>query len=925
MSSGGRSAPEWFGGGTGTAPGINSVEKDAIHRGSKKKHRRSKSDTSYLKSSSRKAAERERRERSKDKIKSKKHRRGRSKDIATNLVAEDAEIRLKVQRHETKPSSSSMNNDGTNSRDHRKLKTSHKRSKTLPHQQQKRGSFIERILGFGRSDNTPKDSEQQSVEPPGTASSLHFHVHKIEEKIDPEELHPFAPPTAVLPPARHNLSYFEAPPKPEDRDGYHQPHLAVISDQRAYVHSKSNSPNTTSAVIDHDAESDDLLTYSDDDTANSITYNPYQQPIAPSPLYPSYQTNEYYRNHESYQVMQQQRLIALSHAQPNAKANDRANSGRNSFNTYGSINDSGIDSLPPLHHKLPSIQDRFFPITSRDSNDMYISETDTLTSAHTQETYPNFDNFYFKRMKPNENIPISPPTSPNETENLLGPTQEDINAEKQEISPNSVNDLLDLDITSHRVNIKLNDEFTSSGNEVFCSTTIDDTTPAMMDQLSQKLSSNKVDNISDNSESSNRKTPPPSKSHSSGNANGINKAPTTQIQNIQKSHPPPPISSVQIVRTSGTETTVGSKSSSSPYNTMLKKSSSSSSHKIELATLSRKEKKRLRAKFDRAEKIEDYVQYLLHEHSGDDTFRLENTHENYSSLNARFFPPSQAARDVFFTVLFLIQYAIVFFLAFNNADETMLHSGKIVTDNDAYTLNTDDPFATGYIPNDNSSPISIWAKDIYVDYTNAVQLACITALYSTVLSALAIGMMMILNTAFIPTVLCVTVLACIGAGTIMALSPYTVMPVVALAALAISLAYSIVVWDRIPFATTNLHTALICIKSSADILVAGFAMMLVAFFWTILWMVAFLGIYDHYLDNADHELSNSISWYGLSVSLGMVLSYVWTFNVILVCRVIEDWFFSFIFRFVSPNFFIHSIECCACYCGRNSRIMVDKR
>lgn len=887
MSSGGRNAPEWFGGGTGPAPGISSIEKDTMHRGSKKKHRRSKSDTSYLKSSSRKAAERERRERSKEKSKSKKHRRGKSRDIATNSIVEDAEDAFKAQRLETKPNSSSLINDGTNSRNHRKEKTSHKRSNTMPHQMQKKGSFIERIFGLGRSDNSPKNSEQQSVEPTGTASSIHFHVHKIEEKIDPEELlHPLAPPTSVLPSAQHNLPYLEAPPKPEDRGGYHPSHLTVISNQRAYVHPKSNSPNTTSGVIDHGAESDDLLTYSDDDTANSISYHPYQQPIAPSSLYPTYQTNEYNRNHESYQVLQQQRLIALSHAQPNAKTNYRANSNSNGMNTYGSINDLGIDLLPPLHRdqqKISHKQDRFFMLTNRESNDFYISEDDTLTSAHTQETYRNLDNFYFERIKHNENMPISPRTLPNETEHLLGPTQEDINAEKQESSPNSVNDLLDLDITNHRGNLKLDDGLKSSGNQVFGSTNIDDTTGAMMDQLSQKSSSNKDDNISASSGSSNRKTPPPNRSHSSDSANGSNKAPPTLIQNIEK---PPPISSVQIFRTSGTETTVGSNSSSSPHTTMLKKSSSSSSHKIQLAALSRKEKKRLRKKIDRAEKIEDYVQFLLHEHNGDDTFLLESTHENYSNLNARFFPQSEKARDVFFSFLFLIQFAIVVFLAFNNADETMLHNVKTVTDEDPYMYNTDDPFATGYLPNDNSSPISIWAKDIYVDYTNAVQLACITALYSTVLSALAIGMMMILNSAFIPTVLCVTVLACIGAGTIMALSPYTVMPVVALAALAISLAYSIVVWDRIPFATTNLHTALVCIKSSADILLAGFAMMLIAFFWTIIWMVAFLGIYDHYLDNADHELRRSISWDGLSVSLGMILSYIWTFNVILVCRMI---------------------------------------
>ena len=151
------------------------------------------------------------------------------------------------------------------------------------------------------------------------------------------------------------------------------------------------------------------------------------------------------------------------------------------------------------------------------------------------------------------------------------------------------------------------------------------------------------------------------------------------------------------------------------------------------------------------------------------------------------------------------------------------------------------------------------------------------------MTALSIGIMMILSTSFIPTVLCGAVLICIVSFSVMvALSPYTVLPVLALAALLISLGYSIVVWDQIPFAASNFQIALVGIKSSADILLAGFTMMLVSFLWTITWMVAFLGIYDHYLDNAQHELKSNITWVGLSISLAMLISYIWTFQVILV-------------------------------------------
>jgi hypothetical protein len=562
---------------------------------------------------------------------------------------------------------------------------------------------------------------------------------------------------------------------------------------------------------------------------------------------------------------------------------------------------------------------------------MYISEDDTMSSYHTQETYRNVDNFYFDRTRSSE-VSLFPPThsSSEDDEGLLFLSDKDRERErKREESKlsTSMTERNDLDLTSHRANklidLNIDDAFAVVSNEGGGSDhqQIDVAVSEGIEKIyrksskGSKTSSNHYggeDTHSISSSSSEFMTPTGNSRHSHssgsghGNGNGIYNNRNNRIQSpiqssiqqplptsAKSSSPPPPISSLHIIRKSnttiGTATTMGNSgsSTSSPHLGRIKQSLSSSSQ--QQPRLSRKEIKRLRKRIEQAEEKEDYVQYLLRDGHNDSLDWSGHVPEEIQGMNrgVAFFPKeNNKPRDFPFAVLFLAQLSTIILVATRYAGETMLNNASVdthTTEEEEMMLN-DDPFSSGPpLPNENSSPISIWAKDIYVDYTNAVQLACITGLYATVLSALAIGMMMILSTAFIPTVLCLTVVICVAFGTIMmALSPYTVLPVLGLAALALSLAYSIVVWDRIPFATTNLHTALVGMKSSADILLIGFTMMLVSFLWTITWMIAFLGIYDHYLDNADHELSNSITWVGLGVTLGMFTSYVWTFHVIMV-------------------------------------------
>lgn len=382
---------------------------------------------------------------------------------------------------------------------------------------------------------------------------------------------------------------------------------------------------------------------------------------------------------------------------------------------------------------------------------------------------------------------------------------------------------------------------------------------------------------------------------SSENTNGSMKFPSV------KREPAPPISQVKIHNRNasvGTDTTVGT----TPPDFMYGSVTSMPIHPGAHARLSRKELKKLMRKIDMLKEKEDVIASIIRQGHLDALNWSNHVPQVVGGKNraAGFFPEEEKKMyDVPFLILFIFQLCVVSFFAITYVGETTMYhpnsTSSTVSTSGSYVSPVkgfhpldeynDDPFATS--SQASMSPfIGLQNKDIRVDYSNAFRLSCITGLYSTALSALSIGMMMILGKALIPTVLCLSVMVCVALGTIgIALSPYSFVPVIGIIALAFTLGYSIVVWDRIPFAATNLNVALSGVKGSADVLLVALGMMLVSFMWTIDWLVAFLGIYDHYLDKLSHSnphVSNILTWKGISIYSGMIISYFWTLNVIMV-------------------------------------------
>ena len=170
----------------------------------------------------------------------------------------------------------------------------------------------------------------------------------------------------------------------------------------------------------------------------------------------------------------------------------------------------------------------------------------------------------------------------------------------------------------------------------------------------------------------------------------------------------------------------------------------------------------------------------------------------------------------------------------------------------------------------------------HIDYINVIQLACIASGYASLSSLLALGFMMMLSKNLLHAVLIFTIVVSM-LWTLLGLtcSSYSFIPIIGFFALALSSFYTVVVWDRIPFAATNLSVALKGMRSTLDIPFVGFCILVVSFLWTIWWICAFIGVFN-FVNDVD-DLSNN--WMSV-VRVFFLFSYFWTIEVMKVsyCR-----------------------------------------
>lgn len=149
-------------------------------------------------------------------------------------------------------------------------------------------------------------------------------------------------------------------------------------------------------------------------------------------------------------------------------------------------------------------------------------------------------------------------------------------------------------------------------------------------------------------------------------------------------------------------------------------------------------------------------------------------------------------------------------------------------------------------PSTTTAPPSFGPSSFTIDYRNAIALLGVSGFYACILSYLSFGFMLIMSRALIHVTLVFSIILSLAWGMLglRTIDPYGLISIMGFGALLLTLGYTIYNWQRVPFASTNLHTALCAMRCTSDITLLGMGSILVAFAWCIVWSMAFIGSVD---------------------------------------------------------------------------------
>jgi hypothetical protein len=208
-------------------------------------------------------------------------------------------------------------------------------------------------------------------------------------------------------------------------------------------------------------------------------------------------------------------------------------------------------------------------------------------------------------------------------------------------------------------------------------------------------------------------------------------------------------------------------------------------------------------------------------------------------------------RDVIFLLLFVFHLIFMVYLGHNY--------GKDALENNEPAADTD-------------AVVTIYVK-------NLVYLACISGGFAIVVSAMLLAVMTFFARHFVQVALIFIITLSFIWGTLgIGLSPKNVVPITGIIALALSVAYAFIVWDRIPFASANLLTALNGVYAFPGTVGVAFIFQALALGWSVYYAIVLAGIYDAIKEG---KLELSYRW-EIAAYVLMGISYYWTFQVFAV-------------------------------------------
>jgi hypothetical protein len=232
----------------------------------------------------------------------------------------------------------------------------------------------------------------------------------------------------------------------------------------------------------------------------------------------------------------------------------------------------------------------------------------------------------------------------------------------------------------------------------------------------------------------------------------------------------------------------------------------------------------------------------------------------------------RVCRDIIFVVLFILQLAIMMVVGLRFGPEAVVASSN--------------DLGPGEGLDDDASMVMQGSDDLLLlDYRNIVKIAITCGAFAIVVSALTLAFMMAMSRRLVYVALVLSIGVSFAWGTIgIGINPKSFVPITGIITLMLTVGYMFVVWDRIPFASANLTTALTGVRDNLSLVGVAFLFQFLTLIFIIFYSFTFVGLH-----NATHtgELAE-ISDRSMFCLNGLLwVSFYWTFQVLRVRELLD--------------------------------------
>ena len=214
-----------------------------------------------------------------------------------------------------------------------------------------------------------------------------------------------------------------------------------------------------------------------------------------------------------------------------------------------------------------------------------------------------------------------------------------------------------------------------------------------------------------------------------------------------------------------------------------------------------------------------------------------------------------AFRDIFFAITFFLQLSITVLSGFKYGPEAMIRNHLVISSHEIGDTN-----------------------EVWMNYMYIIRFAALCGLFSSLLALISLSFLISMAENVIKYSLIISIWIAFVWGTLgVGFSPQSLVPLSGVVFLFLLIGYSIMVWDRIPFATVNLYVSLRGIQTNQGLFGVAFGLLVVTYFWCVWFSFVFLGLYDHFI-----HIKGSLDSTGVVFLIILCICSYWTYQVIKV-------------------------------------------